>query len=50
MSLGGFSGAGEWRGFGISIGVDLGGFGSVSDIWGLQCDVGGCGAEEVGGW
>ena len=28
-------GASKWRGFGVSIGVSLGRFGSVSDIWGL---------------
>ena len=35
VSLGGILGAGGWRGFGVSISVGLGGFGSVSGIWGL---------------
>ena len=30
-----FLGVCEWRGFGVSMGVGLGGFGSVSGIWGL---------------
>ena len=46
VSLGGFLGAGEWRGFGVSIGMGLGWFGSVSGIWGLGVER----AEDVGGW
>ena len=35
LSLAGFWGSYEWRGFGVSIGMGLGGFGFVSGIWGL---------------
>ena len=35
LSLVVFWGACEWRGLGVFIGVRLGGFGSVSGIWGL---------------
>ena len=35
LVLAGFFGACEWRGFGVSMGKGLGGFGYVSGIWGL---------------